>query len=258
VPTSPSPLRRRRVTVAVAAVVVLGGGATYLVARGSGPSTTVTARSPIRSGRRSQRHPSRDAGKAISTTVGGLEVESISPDNGTTGAGSMAPITIEFSSTISTRSVMPTLAPSVPGSWRISGRTITITPNEPFVPLSQVTLTVPGGSGGVRARGGTTLATTVVDKFDIEDGSTIRLQQLLSLLDYSPLSWSPSGGAILAGDMAGRLSAMYSPPPGNFAWRSPSWPPSLTSLWQPGSCNVFTRGLVMSFQADHGLIVNGH
>ncbi len=61
----------------------------------------------------------------------------------------------------------------------------------------------------------------------------------------------------MAGNIAGQLSAMYSPPPGNFAWRSSGWPASLTGLWQPGSYNVFTRGLVMSFQADHGLIVNG-
>ncbi len=50
---------------------------------------------------------------------------------------------------------------------------------------------------------------------------------------------------------------MYSPPAGTFAWRNSGWPAGLLALWQQGRYNVFTRGLVMSFQADHGLIVNG-
>ena len=152
---------------------------------------------------------------------------------------------------------MPTIAPTVPGSWRISERTVTFTPREPFVPLSQVTLTVPGGSNGVRAKSGGTLAATVVDNFDIEGGSSLRLQQLLSLLDYSPLSWTSTSWAIRSSDTAAQLAATYSPPRGRFAWKSSGWPSSLTGLWRPGSYNVFSRGLVMSFQADHGLIVNG-
>jgi peptidoglycan hydrolase-like protein with peptidoglycan-binding domain len=187
----------------------------------------------------------------------GLQVESISPHNGMTGVGSTAPISIEFSSAISSQSTMPTLAPTVPGSWRISGKTVTFTPDEPFVPLSQVTLTVPGGSDGVRANNGGALAATDVDNFDIEDGSTLRLQQLFSLLDYSPLSWSSTSGTISSSDTAAQLATMYSRPTGQFVWASSGWPSSLTGLWKPGSDNVFTRSLVMSFQADHGLVVSG-
>ena len=101
------------------------------------------------------------------------------------------------------------------------------------------------------------LANPVIDNFTIADGSTLRLQQLLCLLDYSPLSWTPSDSAIAPDDTSAQLAAMYAPPSGSFAWRSTDWPTRLTALWQQGEYNVFTRGLVMSFQADHGLIVNG-
>ena len=136
-------------------------------------------------------------------------MESISPRNGMTEIGAMAPISVEFSSAISTRSPMPTLAPTVPGSWRISGKTVTFTPGEPFVPLSHVALTVPGTSDGMLGKSGETLAASVVDNFAIENGATLRLQQLLSLLDYSPLSWSPDGAAISPDDTAAQLAAVY-------------------------------------------------
>ncbi|MDA8039603.1 MAG: L,D-transpeptidase, partial [Actinomycetota bacterium] len=97
----------------------------------------------------------------------------------------------------------------------------------------------------------------VVDNFTIADGSTLRLQELLSILDYSPLTWLARGSPIAATDTVAQLEAMYSPPAGTFAWRNSGWPAGLLALWQQGRYNVFTRGLVMSFQADHGLIVNG-
>jgi len=197
------------------------------------------------------------AGRSATTPLGELRVTSISPRNGKTGVGARAPISIEFSAPISSQSAMPILDPSTPGSWQISGKTITFTPSEPFVPLSEVTLTIPGRRGGTLGKAGKTLPASVVDSFEIEDGSTLRLQQLLSMLDYSPLSWAPRGQAISPSGAGAQLAAMYSPPPGDFAWRNSGWPSSLTGLWRPGSYNVFTRGLVMSFQADHGLIVNG-
>jgi peptidoglycan hydrolase-like protein with peptidoglycan-binding domain len=50
---------------------------------------------------------------------------------------------------------------------------------------------------------------------------------------------------------------MYDPPAGTFSWAEQGWPAQLLSLWKPGVYNVFTRGLVMEFQADHGLSVDG-
>jgi peptidoglycan hydrolase-like protein with peptidoglycan-binding domain len=96
-----------------------------------------------------------------------------------------------------------------------------------------------------------------VEQFRIADGSVLRLQQLLSLLDYSPLLWTPSGAPIVANDTASQIAALYSPPTGTFSWRNQGWPAQLHATWQPGVDNVFTKGLVMSFQADHGLSPNG-
>ncbi|MGH9063835.1 MAG: L,D-transpeptidase family protein [Acidimicrobiales bacterium] len=107
------------------------------------------------------------------------------------------------------------------------------------------------------AASGARLAKATVDHFQVEDGSVLRLQQLLSLVDYSPLSWTPSGPPIAPTDAAGQGRATFDPPAGTFAWRHSGWPTNLVSLWQAGHYNVMTKGLVMEFEADHGLDVDG-
>jgi len=139
----------------------------------------------------------------------------------------------------------------------VTGAAFSFRPSIPFTPLSEVTLDVPGGASGVVAADGGHLARSVVDRFSVADGSVLRLQQLLSLLDYSPVVWTPRGAPIAATDTAEQTSALYSPPPGAFAWRNQGWPAQLRFLWQSSRYSAFTRGLVMSFQADHGLSPNG-
>jgi len=51
---------------------------------------------------------------------------------------------------------------------------MTFTPNEPFVPLSNVTLTVPSSSHGILGEDGGSLTGTVIDNFDIPTNLTIR------------------------------------------------------------------------------------
>ncbi len=186
-----------------------------------------------------------------------LHVVSITPRNGSAGVDGAGQVSITFSAPVARNSPMPTLSPSVPGTWSASGSTLTFSPAQPFVPLSQVKLVIPAGSQGPTGTQGGTLAARVVEKFTVANGSTLRLQQLLSILDYSPLAWQPSSTPIAATDTTAQLQAMYSPPAGSFSWRNSGWPSQLVALWKPGRYNVFTRGLVMSFQADHGLIVNG-
>ncbi|MCU1490991.1 MAG: ErfK/YbiS/YcfS/YnhG family protein [Acidimicrobiaceae bacterium] len=183
----------------------------------------------------------------------------MSPASGTRNVSGSGPIKITFSGPISKRTAFPTLSPNVPGRWAVSGTdALTFTPSQPFVPLAQVTVTVPAGSAGVRGSGGAELGSAVKDTFSVKDGSVLRLQQLLSLLEYSPLAWAPSVGAVAPTDTAGQLAAMYSPPTGHFSWRQTGWPVQLRALWQPGRYSLMTRGLVMEFQADHGLNVNGN
>ncbi len=256
---------RRWPAVALAVIAVAGGGMLAFLAHerrataGALASRATTANEHHatrvtrpggrrRAGHSSRRQPARAMPFAVAST---------SPRSGAIGVAARAAISVTFSAPLATSTPRPVLVPSVPGTWRVDNRTLTFDPSVPFVPLSQVTMTIPGGARGVRARSGRTLTKAVVDNFTIENGSTLRLQQLLSMLDYSPLSWSPRGMAASNSDLGAQLAATYAPPAGSFAWRQRGWPTQLLSLWKPGVYNVFTRGLVMSFQADHGLIVSG-
>jgi peptidoglycan hydrolase-like protein with peptidoglycan-binding domain len=166
----------------------------------------------------------------------------------------MTPISVTFSSAIASSSTLPALDPSTSGSWAVHGETLTFTPTEAFVPLTEVTVSVPAG---IEAADGTMLARAEAATFEIVGGSPLRLQQLLSQLDYSPLSWAPSGSAISPSDAVAQRAALFDPPTGTFSWRQTGWPSQLLSMWKEGHFNVMTRGLVMSFQADHGLDASG-
>ncbi|MGC9221877.1 MAG: L,D-transpeptidase family protein [Solirubrobacteraceae bacterium] len=186
-----------------------------------------------------------------------LRIVGISPSNGATGVSDTGRVAVTFSAPISASSPMPRFNPALVGSWRVVGRKATFIATAPLIPLSELTLTIPGGIGGVKSTDGAVLGRTVAENFTIRGGSTLRLQQLLSILGYSPLSWSPTGAPIAPGDTNAQIAAMYAPPEGNFTWQSHAWPASLQSLWQEGSYNVFTRGMVMAFQAAHALLLTG-
>ena len=233
------------------AVVLAASVASFVGLRGH---SAPVPKSP-RPGRRTS--TSLTAGSGMRRQAG-FRVVSIEPRNGAVGVAGSARVSITFSGPVSRTSPMPALNPSVPGTWHVTGgRTLVFTPSEPFIPLSQVTLTIPSGLRGPLGAKAASSSAAVVDNFTIADGSTLRLQELLSILDYSPLTWLARGSPIAATDTVAQLEAMYSPPAGTFAWRNSGWPAGLLALWQQGRYNVFTRGLVMSFQADHGLIVNG-
>ena len=233
-----------------AALAVAAGVASFV---GLGRPAAEAPKPPGTSTSTPTSHPSTVAPSPVA-----FRVASISPRSGSVGVPGSAQLSVTFTAPVSRASPAPTLNPAVPGSWHVVGqRSMVFTPSEPFVPLSQVTLTIPGGRRGPVGTAGGMLPARVVDDFTIADGSTLRLQQLLSILDYSPLSWQAAGAPIAATDTPAQLEAMYSPPAGSFSWRNSGWPSGLLALWQQGRYNVFTRGLVMSFQADHGLIPNG-
>jgi peptidoglycan hydrolase-like protein with peptidoglycan-binding domain len=186
-----------------------------------------------------------------------LRVSYVSPTPGTAGVSPNAPITVTLSATPAKSSPLPTLSPATPGSWQMNATALTFTPSIPYTPLSQITVNVPGGASGVVAADGGHLDQSVVDRFSVADGTALRVQQLLSLLDYSPLAWTPTGAAIASNDTTAQTAALYSPPPGKFTWRNQGWPAQLQALWRQGGWDVFTQGLIMSFQADHGITPNG-
>lgn len=202
-------------------------------------------------------HPSSTPHRSHHGHVAALRVLASTPATKATGVAGDAPITVEFSAPLSSSSPAPTLSPSTPGSWRVHGSLMTFTPTVPFIPLSQVTVSVPAGAKGPESAAGGRVAHPYSATFQVQNGSIFRLDQLLSELDYSPLAWAPTGAAIAPTDRVAQIRAMYHAPVGTFAWRQAGWPRNLTALWLPGQYNVMLRGLVMSFQADHGLTPNG-
>ncbi|MGH9066493.1 MAG: L,D-transpeptidase [Acidimicrobiales bacterium] len=187
-----------------------------------------------------------------------ITVASVTPTAGTTGVTGTTAITVKFSEPVASSTPMPTISPKVQGTWtRKDPTTLSFTPAGAFLPDAKVTVTVPGGSGGILASDGAKLAQPVVDHFQVGHGSVLRMEELLSLLQYSPLSWAPKGQPLSPTDMAAQRKALFQVPVGTFAWRNAGWPASLTSLWHPTTYNVMAQGLVMSFQADQRQIVDG-
>lgn len=184
-------------------------------------------------------------------------VVSSTPASGAAGVSPNGQVIVRFSEVLSPKSILPSLAPSTVGSWQVRGTTFVFTPRADFIPLSDITLTIPGGPSGIVSSKGARLFHTVVDHFQIANGSILRLQELLSMLDYSPLAIKSRPHALSVKNVLGQRSALYRAPVRVFSWRSSGWPVSLQVLWKQGLYNIFTEGEVMSFQADHGLIPNG-
>ncbi len=193
----------------------------------------------------------------VAHTAGAFAVVKTTPAGGVTGVSPSAQIIVRFSAPLASRSPAPRLVPSVPGSWSVHSSEYVFTPRMDFIPLSDVTLTIPGGWSGVSSTDGGHLARSLTDTFQIANGSILRLQQLLSLTDYSPLRWRSARPRLGIGDTVAQRSALYRDINGRFRWRYSGWPTNLVALWMSGRYSVFTEGMVMSFQADHGLDPNG-
>ena len=66
--------------------------------------------------------------------------------------------------------------------------------------------------------------------------SVLGQQQLLAMLGYLPLEWTPSG----------------------FLWRWPTTPATLKRMWAPGVDTVVLRGAITAFEAHVGLPLDGN
>lgn len=218
---------------------------------------SVVALIPVSSALASQNSARMSARGSVAHATGPFAVIATTPATGATGVLPSAPIVVKFSEALSPRSPMPSLVPSTPGSWSVHKSEYVFTPRADFIPLSDVKLTIPGGSSGIRSATGGHLARTVTDTLQIANGSILRLQQLLSLTDYSPLRWRQARPRLPINDVVGQRAALYRVLNGEFLWRYSGWPANLQVLWKSGQYNVFTEGMVMSFQADHGLAANG-
>lgn len=177
-----------------------------------------------------------------------IKVMSVSPSSGSAGVNGASPITVTYSRKLPSTAKLPTLSPSIAGSWQVSGDTATFSPSTGYTAGTHVSVHIPAN--------GTAKASTV--SFTTGQYSTTRLEQLLAQLGYLPVTWTPSDstGDVSATDANAQLSAAYDPPSGSFSFHS-GYPTSLTSQWSVGSDNIVVQGAVRTFEYDQGLTMDG-
>ncbi len=259
-------LRHRLISVtagAAAAVIVAGSAFAATSAHASGQVKMVSA---------GDSKPITKQAPAAAPAPRPLTLLSVSPADGTRHANGGSPITLTFSSALSSGTPLPTLTPKIGGSWTVSGATATFTPSYGFTPGTKVTLKIPGGSAGMAggAASAGPLGTSSSVTFTTGGYSTLRLQQILAQLGYLPLTWAPEDGAsdgvipasapAVAGSATAGLNEQvadaYQPPSGMFAFQS-GYPTQLTGQWKAGKDNILDVGAIRAFEYDHGLIMDG-
>jgi peptidoglycan hydrolase-like protein with peptidoglycan-binding domain len=165
-------------------------------------------------------------------------------------------LTLTFSEPIADvlGSARPRVSPATPGHWlTLDAHTLAFQPSGLGFPFGeQVRLTLPVAVH-LAGRPGAGLTRRLT--WQVPQGSTLRLQQLLAELGYLALAWQPSRP--VATSLAAQLTAAVSPPAGQFSWRYPQLRAMLGSLWQPGQYSVLVQGAVLAFEADHGLSTDG-
>lgn len=226
-------MRRIRLTALLAAGAVAAGGVAVGALQLESVSASASDRGVVQV---------RPAPRALTARV---EV----PAAGSPGSAS---IRVHFSSPLVAPASSPSIAPSVPGGWQVTGDTWTFTPTVSFPPATTVVVTVPAG---VRSVNGTRLAAAVSAQYVTGAGSVVRLQQLLAALGYLPVSFqaaSPSPATLAGAELADFTAA-----PGTFSWRWPGSMPGLVSHWLAGALGPMTRGAIMAFQRVDGLPVTG-
>jgi hypothetical protein len=247
--------------VVIVAVAAVEGFAATSVDFGSGGS------SPRGGGQTGPSQPAR------------LRLLSEFPAAGADKVAFTAAFNLNFSLPLASQTPLPTITPSVAGTWsRPTPTALVFRPAGNLVPLEQISVHIPGGSAGIRSATGATLASSVSTSFTVEDVPVLRLQQLLAELDYLPVTFTPASSAGTAttypspitttGPVADPQSALavepttrqaipLEPLAGSFRWRYANTPSQLAALWAPGAWNVVTLGALMAFESDHGLQVDG-
>jgi peptidoglycan hydrolase-like protein with peptidoglycan-binding domain len=203
---------------------------------------------------------SAGAGHAAKLAAGPLQVTSVTPADHTTSASDVAPVTVSFSEPVASNSPMPTVWPDIAGTWHGAGtRTLKFVPAVGFDQSRRVTVTIPGGTAGMRSASGARLASTDRVRFQTANYSTARLDELLAQLGYLPLNWTPAAGQTVpaSNDAAGQLAAAYNAPRGTFTWKS-GYPTELRRFWRNGATDgLIVQGAVTAFEQQHGLTVDG-
>jgi hypothetical protein len=246
--------REIAVTGAAAAAVVIAGCAYAAASPGSGHAPDQQAISKVSDSRTAVQSKQS---KSAPPPPKPLNVVSVTPGQGSSGVNGTDAIKVTFAADLSPTSALPRLYPNIAGSWQVSGKTATFTPQLGYQPGTTVTVTIPAGIRGTGANPRVVAKTSSV-RFTTGSYSTLRLQQLLAQLGYLPLTFHPSSssGQVASDDPKGQLAAAYDAPSGSFGWDG-SYPSQLTGQWQSGSDNILVTGAVRAFESDQGLTMDG-
>jgi peptidoglycan hydrolase-like protein with peptidoglycan-binding domain len=167
------------------------------------------------------------------------------------------PITLTFQKTVKQAlgSSYPAVSPAGSGSWEtLNAHAIKFVPTGYGYGLgADVNVTLPSG---VQLVGGTS-GSDPVGKWTVQQGSTMRLQQLLAMLGYLPVKFSYAAGVSVGSTLGAEENAAINAPKGSFSWRYPNTPGPLKALWQAGSYGELTKGAVMSFEDDQDMTTDG-
>ncbi len=188
---------------------------------------------------------------------GNTPIAVISP--GTEGLTPSESITLTLNQRISQvfGTKRPTITPTIQGAANVVGRwvsktpySITFIPTQPdFWPGESFTLQLPRAVGLPASNGTVSNPTDRLTLTGVTP-SVLRLQQMLAQLNYLPVSFNASSRP------TSLANSVVSPIAGQFNWRF-QMPSAFTSLWQPGTMNVITKGALMSFEQFNGLDTNG-
>jgi peptidoglycan hydrolase-like protein with peptidoglycan-binding domain len=173
--------------------------------------------------------------------------------------GSYTPITIAFSKPVATvlGGHLPTVSPIDAGAWqRVSSHAIRFEPSGYGYGLDQkVSIGLPAG---VRLADGTGDGSGSDGTWNVPEGSTIRLQQMLAQLGYLPLKVTYPDGEPAA-TLVAQGAAAEKPPTASISWRYRDTPADLKHQWYGlSNASVLTQGAMMKFQDDHDLDVTGY
>ncbi len=247
----PSNGRPTRIVLGVVAAVVLVAVVVVVAVRvggGNDPAAAAGAQHAAAIGA----PPAKPADPANAVPAAApTAVTSISPAAGTRSVATDAALTVTYSSAITEAPATPRLSPAVDGTWSTSGATLTFTPTGGWLPFSTETVTATAG-------GKSTTST-----FKVQDGSQVRLEQMLAELNYLPMTLDPATplprGITTALDAEATTpnAVRTSPIPGTLGWSWSTVPASLRSLWRPGHQTVVDQGAIMAFQSEHDMTMDG-
>jgi peptidoglycan hydrolase-like protein with peptidoglycan-binding domain len=148
---------------------------------------------------------------------------------------------------------MPPVSPANAGTWHtIDSHKIRFVPaGYGYGLAAKVQVALPSG---VRVLGGQAGGSANTASYTVPGGSILRVQQLLANLGYLPLTFK---GPHVPQTNTAQEAAAVDPPKGAFNWKYDNTPAALKSFWKAGAYGTVTKGALMAFENDRGMVADG-